>query len=98
MRRLVLLLFLLAGCSDAPAPKVKLRPGYSPAAKETSHEMRDGQLVVIDVPVTNSRGRVEIQRCFVWRERAVNSASMQCPSDGIDVPQTGDAVSAGPNY
>jgi hypothetical protein len=100
MKRIALTLCIVAicaGCDEVPAPRkvARLRPGVSLPATETAHEMRDGQLVVLEVPITDSRGHVEIQRCFVWRERAVSSSSLQCPSDGIDIPPIGDASDAG---
>ena len=47
--------------------------------RTVTHQLPNGQLVVMDVPVADSMGFVESQRCFVWRDMEFHTATVSCP-------------------
>ena len=95
MRKLwpAVLILLLAGCSDdAPVKSGKTRAvriaeaeaAVSKSPVPRTYQVGEHQLLVIEVPARDSRGFVENQRCFIWRDAEYKSASIQCPADAID--------------
>lgn len=88
--RLVLLLTvsaLLGGCGNAePARPVKTRKDRLEAAEvelgktpvPRTYRYADGELRVLEVPVRDSSGFVDRQRCFVWRDEAFRTATLSC--------------------
>lgn len=44
-----------------------------------THTITNGQLLVLEVPVSDTSGFVEGQRCFVWRDTELRTASISCP-------------------
>lgn len=101
MLRLTLILALvLAGCSDAPAdvPRRTMNERRNDAIaiskqppQQTSHQLRNGELIVLDVPVVVAPGFSDVQKCFLWRDSEFKTASLQCPSEA-----TGPALAGGP--
>ena len=86
--RLWPLVLLLVACSSRLDDELRAqRKAKREAAAEAalsqpldvrSHPVKDGALMVIDLPVADGHGGVERQKCFVWREPGI--ASMRCPS------------------
>lgn len=87
--RLVLLLFAgsLLGCSDAPAGNQKrsaqdrreaAEAAFAKTPQPRSYRFDGNELKIIDVPVKDSSGFIDSQRCFVWRDAEFRSATMSC--------------------
>lgn len=79
--------FALVACSDAPAgkpPRTAMdRQQATDAALSKTPEARsyrfDGnELKILEVPVRDASGFVDIQRCFVWRDQEFKSATISC--------------------
>lgn len=87
MKYTVLLILLLCGCSqderaarDAHASKLKASLSDKSVASKT-HDLKDGELIVMQVPVTQLDRVTEHQTCYLWRDKATGSTSLQCPND-----------------
>jgi hypothetical protein len=86
--RLVLALFSasLLGCSDAPAsPKRSAQDrreaaeaAFAKTPEPRTYRFDGNELKIIDVPVKDSSGFIDSQRCFVWRDAEFRSATMSC--------------------
>lgn len=95
LKFMAVLPLLLLGCSDdVPKPaktsrvdrqaKAELQLSKTPLPR--TYIIQGSQLQVLNVPVADSRGYVEMQRCYVWRDVEFKTASMQCPSESNDAP------------
>jgi hypothetical protein len=88
---LMAVLLVLASCDSAPDREVvKARQAtrkdraeiqLSKVPETRTHSFPAGQLLVMDVPVSDVPGFVYSQRCFVWRDVELKTASLQCPPD-----------------
>lgn len=90
LKPLLLIAFALAllGCgqsapSDSPRTAKKQRIEAAEAALNRSPDVRtyhlDGsELKSIEVPVKDSSGFVDSQRCFVWRDQEFKTATISC--------------------
>jgi hypothetical protein len=82
-------LSLLIGCSDPPDTKStqdrridrvkKAEAKLTQPPQVRTHTLASGQLLVVEVPVSDITGFVEGQRCFVWRDTELRTASISCP-------------------
>ena len=81
--------FVVAGCGDTVASKPAKTSQERVAASEAvlhqtpaprTYHVGDGELKVVDVPVSGVTGFVSTQRCFVWRDVELRSAAISCPS------------------
>lgn len=93
MRKIWLLAIpaLLAGCADTDRPTAdarKARTEQRQARAEVTlsktpvprtYTIQGNQLQVLDIPVADSSGFVETQRCMVWRDAEFKTATMSCP-------------------
>lgn len=82
---------LLSGCADddintAAARKAhqdkrqaKADAALSKTPVPRIYSLQGNQLQVIEVPVADSYGFVESQRCFVWRDQEFKQATISCP-------------------
>ena len=82
---------LLAGCADddintAAARKAhtekrqaKAEAALSKTPVPRTYSIQGNQLQVLDIPVADSSGFVETQRCMVWRDAEFKTATMSCP-------------------
>lgn len=78
---------VLAGCSDTAAEKprktrqernaeAEIRLSKTPESR--SYRFDGNELKVIEVPVKDFTGHVDIQRCFVWRDQEFKTATLSC--------------------
>lgn len=63
------------------------RISYEEAARQpttTTWPTADGDFIQIEhrVPMMSGSGVMEVQRCYVWRDRVTNTSSMSCVNDG----------------
>lgn len=79
---------LLVGCADDAPPVARKTPADRKAKADAAlaktpvprtYTMNGNQLLVIDVPVADSSGFVESQRCFVYRDAEFKTSTMSCP-------------------
>lgn len=86
---IVLALAILPGCSE-PVDKQsnqerriervkKAEVKLAKPAQVRTHNLAAGQLLVVEVPVSDTSGFVDGQRCFVWRDTELRTASISCP-------------------
>ena len=79
----------IAGCSDE-APKQSSREAraeriaraeakVSVTPVPRTYNINGNQLLVLDVPVLDGPGHLEMQRCFVWRDSEMSAATISCP-------------------
>lgn len=94
---LVAILFLLAGCPSNPpvdtaaATKankerrlLKAETVLSKTPVPRTYIVQGNQLQVVEVPVADTFGFVELRRCFVFRDLEFKQASMSCElGDGL---------------
>jgi hypothetical protein len=91
----LLLIFVLAGCSQSQgvsvgpsvprAARMKIDDDRAREAPTTIvHKVTDGELVVMTVPTGGTAKRLDVQRCFLWRDTALKTTAMSCPSDQQD--------------
>ena len=110
MRYLLLLLTIstLAGCGES---KPTSQQAKSTASKEDwrridaqrAHEAPDviiqkldgGEMVVLTVPTGGTAKRLDVQRCFLWRDKYYRTTSMSCPADQSGIE---DSVQSGSSY
>lgn len=94
MRALLsLVLLTLAACDggQADADRVATAKSERRAARSEAAEARlakppvprtysypDGDLRVLEVPVKDGSGFVDVQRCFVWRDHEYRTATLSC--------------------
>lgn len=81
---------LLAGCADDEIPRAAARKAHTEnrqakaeaALSKTpvprTYSMQGNQLQVVEVPVADDFGFVEMQRCFIWRDQEFKQATMSC--------------------
>lgn len=92
-----LLLLLIVGCSDNPKPterereadrRAKAEAFVSKAPRQWRYQLPDGELIVVDVNTLADGAYGFTQKCFIWRDKQFNTASLQCPADvsGDDPP------------
>jgi hypothetical protein len=98
MFRWILLAALLVGCSQAaPERDVKAekrahrleaaRTAAAQLPKRTVYRFDDGELVVLDIATVVDGGFADTQKCFLWRDTQMGTASLQCPaSASADLP------------
>lgn len=69
--------------SPKPRPRAAA-PVVPTGAKVTTHELPQGQLLVVDVkaPMPGIPELAEDRRCFVWREPQQMSSSISCDPRG----------------
>lgn len=90
---------LMGGCGDAEPAKPKatrkqrleaaeVQLGKTPQPR--TYRYGDGELRVLEVPVSDGSGFVERQRCFLWRDEVLKTASISCG-------QMPDVLLPGPN-
>lgn len=82
----VVIVMLLAGCDGSP--KVANRTPAERAARAEeklsvppvprTYAVGDNQLVVVDVPVSDSEHFVDRQRCFIFRDTEFKQSTMSC--------------------
>jgi hypothetical protein len=96
--RLALLCLALAlpGCSgDSKAPSHRTRAqrvqdaevAVSKTPTPRTYRIDGNELVVLEFPVHDRFGRLDLQRCYVWRDAELRHASMSCgPTDDIGRP------------
>jgi len=84
---LVLSALAAAGClSSAEAEKPKRAQRQQAAAEvelaktpvPRTYRYTDGELRVIEAPVKDASGFVDVQRCFVWRDHEFKTATISC--------------------
>jgi hypothetical protein len=110
MVRVVLLtVALLVGCSQAAErdTRVDRSEARRTAAKALAaqppvrqvYRFDNGELVVMDIATVTERGLADSQKCFLWRDQELKSASLQCPADTPgNLPTFSPSVDSGPNY
>lgn len=80
---------LFAGCADdrpiaeARKERTQQRQAQADAALSKTpvprtYPVGQNQLQVIEVPVADGSGFVDVQRCFVWRDQEFKTATMSC--------------------
>lgn len=81
---------LLAGCADddintaaarkafAEKRQAKADAALSKTPVPRTYNLQGNQLQVIEVPVADSSGFVEMQRCFIWRDQEFKQSTMSC--------------------
>ena len=84
--RLLLVALVLVGCSaDAQKPPrtakdrkeaAELQLAKTPIPR--TYRYADGELKVLDVPVADTSGFVDRQRCFLWRDTEFKTATLSC--------------------
>lgn len=86
-RFILLVAVVLAGCSDPVAQKprktqqersVDAEAQLSRTPEARTYRYDGNELKVIEVPVRDASGFVDIQRCFVWRDAEFRSAALSC--------------------
>lgn len=96
MKYTAILLLLLCGCSqdermanNAHRSKVQA-PLSDKAVTSKKHALEDGEITVMQVPVTQMDKVTEHQTCYLWRDKETKNVSLQCPNDrqsySIDPP------------
>lgn len=106
MRALIALLTVsLAGCFSEPSkPSAGVRAERkAAAAAEVAktpiprvYRYTDGELRILDVPTASKNGFLESNRCFIWRDMELKTASLSCPgpadylSSGLEHPSPKD--------
>lgn len=86
MRLALLVCVLLMGCSaEADKPRVaridrkaaaELAVAKTPVPR--TYRMDGNELKVIEVPVKDSSGFLDMHRCFVWRDQEFRTATLSC--------------------
>lgn len=90
MRYILALSILLAACSDSGVKPVQKSKREPPAFQYKTRQINGNELITIDMG--------DYQRCYVWRDQELKTASMQCPSDSItELPNTG-SMETTPRY
>lgn len=81
---------LLAGCADDEHSTAAARKAYkekrqakaesvlSKTPVPRTYNLQGNQLHVVEVPVADSSGFVDVQRCFIWRDQEFKQATMSC--------------------
>ena len=82
---------LLAGCADddintvaarkahADKRQAKAEAALSKTPVPRTYPVGQNQLQVVEVPVADSSGFVDIQRCFIFRDQEFKQTTMSCP-------------------
>lgn len=88
---LLISIIFLAGCSDDESitiakttaerhierrAKAEEQLNKTPASR--IYAIGDNQMIVIDVSAADSGGFVEIQHCYIWRDREFRQSTMSC--------------------
>jgi hypothetical protein len=95
MRRITITLLAtivaLSGCDAAPdrevlkakqvARKERAEISLSKVPETRTLSFPAGQLLVMDVPVSDVPGFAYTHRCFLWRDQEFKTASIQCPPE-----------------
>ena len=85
--------FALVGCDQIFPPKKKAKASPTPEqmanspAQSVTREINGNQIVSIQLPVIRYGALVEVQHCFVWRDREFKTSSLSCPG-GTDMDLT----------
>lgn len=81
---------LLSGCADddintamarkalADKRQAKAEAALSKTPVPRVYSLQGNQLQVIEVPVADASGFVEMQRCFIFRDQEFRTATMSC--------------------
>lgn len=87
LRWLLIFGLVLAGCGGQPPDAPRTKPSARAAATEKrlqegpaarTYPVRGGELLVIEVPVKDSTGLVEMQRCYVFRDLEFRTSTLSC--------------------
>jgi hypothetical protein len=89
LTRIALIAVLLAGCSGEPSKPVRpyktlaerkalAQEGLAKTPTPRTYRIDGNELKVIDVPVLDSTGLLDVQRCFVWRDQEFRSSTLSC--------------------
>lgn len=80
---------LLVGCGKGPSEAERLATRAARVAKAEAeaskpvaprvHQVGANELVTVEVPIADQLGFTETQRCFVWRDLEMRTASLSCP-------------------
>lgn len=77
----------LSACGKSEPPRRKLSEAEMAAQAERKlaavpapreYDVNGHQLIVLQIPVQGYGSTVDFQRCFVWRDKQFQTASMQC--------------------
>jgi hypothetical protein len=92
MRWMVLLLILVACTAEQDKPRVKRADRKASAEIAVSrtpvprtYRIDGSELKVLDVPVMDSGGFVDMHRCFLWRDAEFKTATLSCSQDAEPV-------------
>lgn len=85
-RLMLLAALVLTGCGQPADPPRRTRAEREQAAEALlsrtpearSYRFDGNELKVIDVPVKDFTGQVDVQRCFVWRDQEYRTATLSC--------------------
>ena len=103
----LLILASLVGCGESKPPSSKLTSEQrSKIDTQRAHEppgmivqkIDGGEMVVLTVPTGGTEKRLDVQRCFLWRDSYYRTTSMSCPADQSgfeDVPQPSRSTRSG---
>lgn len=84
---LIILAALAAGCDDGQAETRRQRLADRQQAAEAqlsktpeprTYRFDGNELKVIEAPVKDFTGHVDMQRCFVWRDHEFKTAAISC--------------------
>lgn len=90
MRAAVLIACLVAvGCAPEPSKPVQQRKTLAQRRAEApeilsktpvprTYRIDGSELKVLDVPVLDSMGLPDVQRCFIWRDQEFRTAALSC--------------------
>jgi hypothetical protein len=91
-------LMALPGCSDSTAKPRRTAQDRQQAAEAAlsrtpvprTYRFDGNELKIIDVPVADSAGFVDIQRCYVWRDAEFRTATLSCGAQPEVLLSTGN--------
>ena len=58
--------------------KALAQEGLAKTPTPRTYRIDGNELKVIDVPVLDSTGLLDVQRCFVWRDQEFRSSTLSC--------------------
>lgn len=76
----------LVACGKEPSQEsrraARIERANAELAKPATQRVRQvgaNELVTVEVPIADQLGFTETQRCFVWRDLEMRTASLSCP-------------------